>query len=72
MTDQLTMRYLRLRMQAANTHGRLCDDRGEGVISVAIAILVIAFIGALMFVGLRDLWEDTETKTINQLDSIGG
>ena len=72
MIDQLTSRYLQLRMHLASTHGRLSDDRGEGVISVAIAILVIAFIGALMFVGLRDLWEDTETKTINQLDSIGG
>ena len=72
MTNQLTTRYLKLRTHMAHTYGRMCDDRGEGVISVAIAILVIAFIGALMFVGLRDLWEDTETKTINQLDSIGG
>ncbi len=48
------------------------NDRGEGVISMAIAILIIAFIGALMFVGLNTMWQDTEAKTTTQLDSIGG
>jgi len=50
----------------------LSGDQGEGVISMAIAILIIAAIGALMFVGLQTMWSDTESKTLNQLESIGG
>ena len=34
------------------------DDRGEGVISAAIAVLVMAFLGALMWVGFQQMWED--------------
>ena len=29
------------------------DDRGEGVISAAIAVLIMAFLGALMWVGFK-------------------
>lgn len=48
------------------------DDRGEGVISTAIAVLIIASIGALMWFGLRAMWEDTEANTNDQIDQIGG
>lgn len=48
------------------------DDRGEGVISAAIAVLVIASIGTLMWFGLQQMWERTEDKTNEQIDQIGG
>lgn len=48
------------------------EDRGEGVISAAIAVLVVASVGALMWFGFQRLWERTETKTTEQVEQIGG
>lgn len=48
------------------------DDRGEGVISAAIAVLVMAGIGALMWVGFKSIWEDTEANTKDKVAEIGG
>lgn len=47
------------------------DERGEGVISAAIAILIIAFIGALMWVAFKELFQSTADKTQDQIDKIG-
>ncbi len=47
------------------------DERGEGVISTAIAVLVMAGIGALMWVGFRAIWEDTEANTQDKVSEIG-
>lgn len=50
---------------------RLRDDRGEGVISAAIAVLIMSFIGALMWVGFRTIWEDAEDNTSECVNAIG-
>ena len=55
----------------AREHKRLKGDRGEGVISAAIAVLIMAFLGALMWVGFRGMWETTETNTRTQVEQIG-
>lgn len=47
------------------------DDRGEGVISAAIAVLVMAGIGALMWVGFTEIWQDTEANTREKVSEIG-
>ncbi|HEX8802602.1 MAG TPA: hypothetical protein VF743_00370 [Acidimicrobiales bacterium] len=47
------------------------DQRGEGVISAAIAVLVMAGIGALMWVGFRAIWQDTEANTRDKVAEIG-
>lgn len=47
------------------------DDRGEGVISAAIAVLIMAGIGALMWVGFKSIWEDTEANTKDKVAEIG-
>ena len=47
------------------------DDRGEGVISAAIAVLVMAGIGALMWVGFRSIWQDAEQNTRDKVAEIG-
>lgn len=47
-------------------------DRGEGVISASIAVMVVAFLGALMWIGFQQMWERTEAKTSEQVDRIGG
>jgi hypothetical protein len=46
-------------------------DRGEGVISAAIAVLIMAGIGALMWVGFKQIWEDTESNTGDKVAEIG-
>lgn len=51
--------------------GRTRDDRGEGVISAAIAVLVMAGLGALMWVGFRAIWVDAETNTRAKVAEIG-
>ena len=50
---------------------RLGGDRGEGVISVAIAVLIMAFLGAAMWVGFQSMWQSTNTKTNEKVSQIG-
>jgi hypothetical protein len=46
------------------------NERGEGVISAAIAVMIMAVIGGLMFVAYRALFKDSETKVKEVIDSI--
>lgn len=47
------------------------DERGEGVISAAIAVLIMAFLGAAMWVGFNTIWDDAETDVRDQVQQIG-
>lgn len=47
------------------------DDRGEGVISAAIAVLIMAFLGAAMWIGFNAIWGDAEANIGDQVDQIG-
>ncbi len=47
------------------------DDRGEGVISAAIAVLIMAFLGAAMWVGFQQMWKTTERTTNDKVEQIG-
>ena len=73
MTDRLRaraadlVRWWTLPPTAARARG----DRGEGVISAAIAVLIMAGIGALMWVGFKAIWEDTESNTEEKVSEIG-
>ncbi len=53
------------------TAGIVKDETGEGVISAAIAVLVMACLGALMWVGFKKIWGTAETNTGNQVAKIG-
>jgi len=55
----------------ARAHAMRTDDRGEGVISAAIAVLIMAFLGALMWVGFKTMWETTEDTTNQKVVEIG-
>lgn len=50
---------------------RLEDQAGEGVISTAIAVLIMAALGALMWVGFQAIWGDASSKTTSQINTIG-
>ena len=47
------------------------DEKGEGVISTAIAVLIMAALGAVMWVGFQAIWGNASTKTNNQINQIG-
>ncbi|MCU1356196.1 MAG: hypothetical protein JWM89_1614 [Acidimicrobiales bacterium] len=50
----------------------LSDEAGEGVISAAIAVLIMAFLGALMWMVFKEMFTSTTAKTKSQVDLIGG
>jgi hypothetical protein len=59
-------------VHAANRRtGALLGDRGEGVISSAIAVLIVAFIGAAMWLAFDRIWTDAEGNIETQVGSIG-
>jgi hypothetical protein len=47
------------------------DESGEGVISAAIAVLIMASLGALMWIGFKAIWGDVETNTKTHVQEIG-
>ena len=42
------------------------------MISAAIAVLIMALIGAAMWVTFNSLWTDGSTRTEQQVEQIGG
>ena len=46
-------------------------ERGEGVISAAIAVLIMAFLGAAMWVAFNSIWSDSEQKIRDNVETIG-
>ena len=68
MIPNLVLAYLRARTLARQLR---FDDRGEGVISAAIAVLIMAFLGAAMWVGFNAIWGDAEQNIGEQVDQIG-
>ncbi len=62
-----TIQYLLYRLRSLDHR----DERGEGVISAAIAVLVMAFLGVAMWVGLQQIWQTAEANTSDQVEEIG-
>lgn len=59
------------RRRAHQRSRRRRSDVGEGVISAAIAVLVMAGVGAMMWVGFRAIWLDAEANTRAKVAEIG-
>ncbi len=62
----ITVAAVRLRLT-----DRYRDEVGEGVISTAIAVLVMAAIGAGMWVAFNTLFEDASSRTADNVNQIG-
>lgn len=73
MTKSLRQCYVRVAVwwTAPPSRPRARGDWGEGVISAALAVLIMAGIGALMWVGFKAMWKDTETNTREKVTEIG-
>ena len=69
MDDKLLQAYVWLRTLGA---GLATDELGEGVISAAIAVLIMAALGALMWVGFKEIWGHASSQTDTQITKIGG
>lgn len=48
------------------------DERGEGVISTAIAVLIIAFLGIALWAGFDAMMNSAADRTRAQVEQIGG
>ncbi len=68
-SDHLLDLYVRARTALALG---VRDQRGEGVISAAIAVLVMAALGAIMWIGFQQIWQGASSQTTDQISSIGG
>lgn len=56
---------------SGSTSRRHRSERGEGVISTAIAVLVVAFLGVAMWVGFKAIFDDAATTTRTQVQQVG-
>lgn len=59
------------RAVGSTLHRTRADDRGEGVVSAAIVVLIMAAIGALMWVGFRSMWTSIESDTNERISEVG-
>jgi hypothetical protein len=58
-------------IDAGHRRWRRLDERGEGVISAAIAVLVMAFIGVGMWVAFNATFQHAAKHVDNQVNCIG-
>jgi hypothetical protein len=68
-TTAITTRVLTtLRLLLARTRG----ESGEGVISAAIVVLIMALIGAAMWVAFNGVFQDASGRVSDSVSQIGG
>ena len=73
MTDPLLRGVVHLQALRIRAWDKLVkDESGEGVISASIAVLVMAFLGALMWIGFKAIFDDASENTREQVGKIGG
>jgi hypothetical protein len=73
LSDLLLVAYVLGRATSKRLHERLrVDDRGEGVISTAIAVLIVAFLGAAMYVIFTQILTSSGSKASTEVNNIGG
>lgn len=51
---------------------RAASEAGEGVISTAIAVLIMALLGAAMWIAFQSIFDDAAERTSEQIEQIGG
>lgn len=56
----------------AATRTSIRGERGEGVISTAIAVLIVAFLGIALWTGFDSMMNSATERTRAQVEQIGG
>ncbi len=73
MGNWLLWGYVRQRTSRLSLAGRLArTERGEGVISTAIAVLVMAALGVLMWTLFQSTLNTTQTNVDAEIGKISG
>ncbi|HEX9888648.1 MAG TPA: hypothetical protein VGA69_04175 [Nitriliruptorales bacterium] len=72
MNQHITRAWLTTRSSIERALHRLAHEAGEGVISAAITVLIMAFLGAAMWVAFDQLFTDTSGTVADQVGQIGG
>lgn len=71
MNELMLHAYVWQRTVRVAVHDRIVkNEAGEGVISAAIAILVMAFLGVLMWTLFKDTLTKANTNVNDQIDKI--
>jgi hypothetical protein len=63
--------WWRIAQFGSKLHHRMATEVGEGVISAAIAVLVMAFLGVAMWAAFNQTFEKATNRIDAQIDSIG-
>ncbi|MDP9442563.1 MAG: hypothetical protein M3P34_10400 [Actinomycetota bacterium] len=72
MTDPLLRLYVwQLTLRSACGRASTRSERGEGVISTAIAVLIMAFLGVAVWAGFRMTLDNTQKKIDKNMEEIG-
>ncbi|MDQ3574403.1 MAG: hypothetical protein M3404_05685 [Actinomycetota bacterium] len=72
MSDHLLAMFVRQQVARAALVRRVArDEAGEGVISAAIAVLIMAFLGVLMWQLFKGTLSDTNDNVNDQINQIG-
>lgn len=71
MADQLLRLYAWQLTFRAGYARRRGDERGEGVISAAIAVLIMAFLGVVVWKGFDATLKNSQTKVDSKVAEIG-
>jgi hypothetical protein len=74
--DHLVEGFAALQAWRATTGQRIWDrlvrdESGEGVISAAIAVLIMAFLGAAAWLAFRTIFDNATESTNEQIQQIG-
>jgi hypothetical protein len=59
------------RAWAVHLRARAEDERGEGVISMAIAILIVSFLGVAAWLAFKGILDGTEDKVQSGVEQVG-
>ena len=71
MSEQLLRLYVwQLTARVALREWVRRDERGEGVISAAIAVLIMAFLGVAVWAGFKASLEKSQSRVDGQMDQI--
>ncbi len=72
MNDNALRLITALMIAKDNLVERAYDDRGEGVISMALAILIVAFLGVAAWLAFKGILDDSADNVKTQVNQIGG
>ncbi|MEX0835046.1 MAG: hypothetical protein WD010_03075 [Nitriliruptor sp.] len=72
MSRLSTVAAVRLQGALRSLLQRARAEAGEGVISAAIVVLIMALIGAAMWVAFQAVFQDASTRASGAVQQIGG